>query len=110
MTPPQDSDTFVILTGEEIKAKFEELDMLTFLHQTCKPRRIPRSTKTRASRQYTAEHGENFIRKSDGASQAILYWWRLLTGGEEYTVEQFTGPDGTFYTTETVKHPSNIQE
>lgn len=80
---------------------------MTFLSTRCERRTIRRSTKTRADRRFTAERGENWLRKDDGESQAIYYWWRVLTGGEEYSVEQFTAPDGTFYTTETIKHPGS---
>jgi len=108
--PPQDRDT-VLASSEEIKAKFEELDMLTFLRQTCYPRNIPRDTKDPANRRYTAERGVTFIRKNDGESQAIMYYWMTLDGAEDYRVEQFTAPEGTFYTTAdtiTIKHPSNL--
>jgi hypothetical protein len=107
MKPPQNHIT-VVLASEEIKAKFEELDMLTFLRDTCHIKNIPRSTKTRADRRYTAERGVVFIEKSDGDSQAILYWSNLLAGGEDYSVQQFTSPDGTFYSTDIITHPSNI--
>jgi hypothetical protein len=108
MKPPQNRTT-VVLASEEIRAKFEELDMLTFLRGACHTKNIPRGTRARADRRYTAERGVIFIKKSDGGSQAILYWWNLLTGGEDYCVQQFTGPDGTFYTTDIIKHPSTIK-
>ena len=66
---------------------------MTFLSRNCERRTIKRSTKTRAERRFTAEHGESWLRKSDGDSQAIFYWWHMLTGGEDYSVEQFTAPD-----------------
>jgi hypothetical protein len=108
MTTPPQNIKVVTLGSQEIKAKFEELDMMTFLSQTCHRKKLKRSTKGRPTRRFTAEHGENFIRKSDNESQAILYWWHLLTGGDDYSVEQFTGPDGIFYTTQTITHPSKL--
>lgn len=107
MTPP--SNHVVILTAEEIKTKFDELGMLAFLSKTCKPRNIKRNTKCQANRKYTAERGVNFLRKSDGGSQAILYYWRTPEGGEDYRVLQFTAPDGTFHATDLVQHPSKIK-
>ena len=106
---PQDQNP-IFLTPDEIKTKFEELGMLAFLRETCKPHKIHRSTKCLADRKYTAEHGENFIRNSDGNSQAILYWCRTPEGGEDYRVAQFTTPDGKFYSTDTIKHPSKFSE
>lgn len=81
---------------------------MTFLSRTCERRTIKRSTKTRAARRFTAERGENWLRKTDGESQAICYWWHLLTGGDDYSVEQFTGPDGVLYSTDAVTHPSKL--
>jgi len=108
MTPPQNEITIIVLTEEDNKTKFEELGMLAFLSRTCKRRNIKRNTKPLSNRKYTAVRGVNFLRKSDGGSQAILYYWRTPDGGEDYKVPQFTAPDGTFYTTDIIRHPSNI--
>lgn len=108
MTPPQNQN-IMIHTEEDIKAKFEELGMLALLSQTCTLRNIRRNTKALANRKYTAERGVTFIKKNDGNSQAIMYYWRTLDGGEDYRIEQFTAPDGTFHTTvDTITHPSKI--
>jgi hypothetical protein len=106
MTPPQNE--ILVLTEEEIKSKFHELGMLAFLSMNCERRSIKRNTKCPAQRRYTAERGVTFLRKSDGGSQAIVYYWRTPDGDEDFRVPEFTAPDGTFYTTDVITHPSHI--
>jgi hypothetical protein len=106
MTPPQNQIS--VLTEEEIKAKFDELGMLAFLSKTCKPRNVKRKAKSSAKRPYRAERGVTFVRKSDGESQAVLYFWKTPDGEEHFRVQGFTAPDGTFYNTDLITHPSNI--
>jgi len=108
MTTPQNQVTPVILTEEEIKTKFEELGALADLSATCNRRNIKRSTNSLAQRKYTAERGVKFLRKTDGQCQAILYFWRTPDGGEDYRIVSFTAPDGTFYSTDIITHPSKL--
>ncbi len=84
--------------------------MLDFLKKTCKPHKIKIDTKPLANRKYTSERAENFLRKSDGKNQAIMYYRRTRDGGEKFRIEQFTAPDGKFYSVDTVKHPTEFSE
>ncbi len=84
--------------------------MLSFLSQTCRPRNIKRNTRSSAQRKHTAERGVNFLRKLDGGSQAIVYYWRSPDGSEDYRVPEFTAPDNTFYATDIITHPSRLSK
>lgn len=84
-----------------MKIKFEELEMLNYLDATCSRRNIPAAITSalivQQNQQYTRWRGVNFVRRDTQESQAIVYWRNTIGGDEEYTVEQFTAPDGTFY-------------
>jgi hypothetical protein len=105
---PQDQ-RIIFGTPQEVTAKFNEYGMLDFLKKTCKPHKIKLDTKTRADRRYTSLHAENWLRNSDGGSQAIMCWWRTLDGGEDYIIEQFTAPDGDFHSID-IQHPSKFSK
>jgi len=106
MTPPQNQIS--VLTEEENKAKFIELGMLAFLSKTCKQRNVKRKTRSSTKHPYRAERGVTFLRRIDGESQAVLYFWKTPDGEEHFRVPEFTAPDGTFYTTDLITHPSKL--
>src|ERR1035437_3457959 len=116
LTPKLPSPVF--LPQKDINDKFEILDLLPKLNDTCfiqrlKPIKVedsPKGIKGLSSGKKRHDRKwdwkvESFIRKSDETCMAIIHWRLTVTGSEEREIQQFEAPDGTWYSVDSVKHP-----
>jgi hypothetical protein len=99
-SPQNQSSSF--LSQQQIDDKFNELDIMSLLENTCKGHPVkvtPVTSSLSGSKQWprTAWRRVNYIRVSDGESQAILEWKEDPTQEEVKRVVQFTDQNGNFY-------------